>query len=178
MTASPAAVRAYCNKVWNRVQNNWDLATGKNHVILGVDVDSSGNVFGIKVSSQPRNADAEAKAQAALTKSQPLDALPTGLPSAHLTITFDSTADPHGDSNSGGSVRLEYHPGALPATPAPGNDNANAGSATPGAAAAGAAASQAAQPAASQATQPAASPATQPAAPPGTQPAGTAAPSQ
>jgi len=118
--ASPAQVRAYCGKLWNKIQNNWELATGKNHVIVSIDVDAGGNVFATKVSSTPQNADAEAKAQAAVTKSQPLEALPAGLPSAHLTVTFDSSSDPHGDATSNGSVRLEYHPGSTPgvATPA------------------------------------------------------------
>jgi hypothetical protein len=110
--ASRAQVGTFCNRLWNKIQNNWEFATGKNHVILGVDVDSSGNVIGIKVSSHPKNANAEARAQEALTKSQPLEALPAGLPSAHLTITFDSTADPHGDTSSNGRVDLQYIPGA------------------------------------------------------------------
>src|ERR1700679_3532492 len=36
---SSATVSGYCNRLWGKVQNNWDLPNGKNHVILGVDVD-------------------------------------------------------------------------------------------------------------------------------------------
>ncbi|MBS1994212.1 MAG: TonB C-terminal domain-containing protein [Cyanobacteria bacterium SZAS LIN-3] len=111
-SASPAAVNSYCNRLWMKIQNNWDLANGRNHVVLGVDVDSAGNVFSTQVSSQPKNAEAESKVQQALSKSQPLEALPSGLPSAHLTITFDSTSDPHGESSSGGKVSLRYDPNA------------------------------------------------------------------
>jgi len=110
VTASPGAITSYCNRLWSKVNNNWEFANGKNHVILTVDVDSGGNVFSTSASSQPKNPDAESKAQQALSKSQPLDALPTGLPSARLTITFDSTADPHGEASSSGYVSLRYDP--------------------------------------------------------------------
>lgn len=131
VTASPGAISAYCNRLWAKVNNNWDFATGKNHVVLTVDVDSAGNVFSTSASSVPKNADAESKAQQALSKSQPLDALPTGLPSARVTITFDSTADPHGESSSSGRVSLRYDPNNVPSTtssaPAEGAAPANSG---------------------------------------------------
>jgi hypothetical protein len=131
--ANSGAIRAYCNKTWGKINNNWEYANGRNHVILSVDLDQGGNVLNMHATSSPHNGDAEAKAQAALQRSQPLDLLPSGLPSAHLTITFDSTADPHGDSNSSGSVKLECNPNgassASSASPAPAGDPPSASSA-------------------------------------------------
>jgi hypothetical protein len=64
-------------------------------------------VESMQVASSPKSAEAEASAQAAFDKAKPLDALPTGMTKATVVVVFNSKSDPHGDSSSGGSVRLD-----------------------------------------------------------------------
>ena len=105
--ASRAAIEAYCGRVWSKVYGKWNLPDGDNHVTIVAQVSSDGSIGDISVTSSPKNGEAEAAAMTALDQSKPLDLLPTGMGAGKLTITFNSKADPHGDSSSGGSVRLD-----------------------------------------------------------------------
>ncbi len=101
------AGRDYSARLWNRILNQWDYPNGNNHVTLTATLAADGNVESVQLSSSPKSAEAEASAQSAFDKAKPLDALPKGMTSAKLTILFNSKSDPHGDSSSGGSVRLD-----------------------------------------------------------------------
>lgn len=105
--ASTESIRAYCSQVWGKLQNNWQLPDGNNHVTLSGPIDSDGSLGEISANSSPKNGDAEAAAMSALERSKPLNLLPKGMARGKITIIFDSKADPHGDSSSGGSVRLD-----------------------------------------------------------------------
>ena len=103
------AGQAYSARLWNRIMSggNWNYPDGTNHVTLTVVVLADGNVESMQVTSAPKSAEAEASAQAAFDKIKPLDALPTGMTKATVTVSFNSKSDPHGDSSAGGSVRLD-----------------------------------------------------------------------
>lgn len=104
---SKAAVESYCGHVWNKIYSKWILPDGNNHVTLTAEIGSDGSLGDISANSTPKNAEAEAAAMTALDQAKPLDLLPSGMNSGKLTINFNSKADPHGDSSSGGSVRLD-----------------------------------------------------------------------
>ena len=119
------AYNAYVNKLRNKVLNNWNLADGKNNVVLQATVGNDGAVSDIVLKSTPKNAKAEEAANAAFAQSQPLEPLPPGSAlSARLTLNFQSTADPHGDTSSNLSARIDpvvppkTQPAAAPATSA------------------------------------------------------------
>jgi hypothetical protein len=104
-TASAAAYNAYINTLRGRLANKWFLADGNNHVILAATIAADGSVTNLDLTSTPKNPAAEQAASDAFNGCQPLQALP-GTCAARLTLTFDSTADPHGDSTSklGGKI--------------------------------------------------------------------------
>jgi TonB family protein len=102
-----AAGQAYSARLWNRILSQWNYPDGSNHVTLSAVVVADGTVESLQVTSSPKSVEAEASAQAAFDKAKPLEALPTGMPKATVVITFNSKSDPHGDSSSGGSVRLD-----------------------------------------------------------------------
>ncbi|MBN8661228.1 MAG: TonB family protein [Candidatus Obscuribacter phosphatis] len=105
--ASQAAIRAYCNQTWSKIIGKWLLADGNNHVTITCEISSDGSLGDLSVTSSPKSAEAEAAAINALQESKPLNLLPSGMSRAKITIVFDSKADPHGDSSSSGSVRLD-----------------------------------------------------------------------
>lgn len=105
--ASQAAIRSYCNQTWSKIISKWLLADGNNHVTITSEVSSDGSLGDLAVTSSPKSAEAEAAAINALQESKPLNLLPSGMSRAKITIVFDSKADPHGDSSSSGSVRLD-----------------------------------------------------------------------
>lgn len=102
-----AAGQAYSARLWNRILSQWNYPDGNNHVTVTAVVIADGNVESMQVTSSPKSAEAEASAQAAFDKAKPLDALPTGMTKATVVVVFNSKSDPHGDSSSGGSVRLD-----------------------------------------------------------------------
>ncbi len=102
-----AAGQAYSARLWNRILGQWNYPDGNNNVTITAVVLADGNVESMQVSSSPKSAEAEASAQAAFDKAKPLEALPTGMTKATVSVVFNSKSDPHGDSSSGGSVRLD-----------------------------------------------------------------------
>lgn len=130
------AYNAYLGRLRGKVLQNWDFPAGKNHVVLQVTVNADGSSGEISLKSTPGNQAAEQAANAAFAQAQPLEPLPANsCPSAKITLTFDSTLDPHGDSSSNLSGRLDpiqppkLQPAAPQATPAQGAGEA----ASPGA---------------------------------------------
>lgn len=112
-----AAFNSYLNSLRAKLDKNWYVADGKNHVTLSADVAIDGTVTNLNITSSPSDTKAEQAASDAFNSSQPLQALPGGVQSIKLTLTFDSTADPHGDSSRqiGSKVDSVVLAGAKPA---------------------------------------------------------------
>lgn len=94
-----AAYTAYLARLRGKLLNNWNVPNGKNKVTLTTVVSADGSVGDISLSSIPKNAEGEIAGSEAFAKSQPLEAVPGG-GQVKLILTFESNADPHGDSNS------------------------------------------------------------------------------
>lgn len=105
--ASEAACKKYCDHLWQKLNNNWLVPEGVNNVTVTAILEKDGTPGEINATSSPKSADGEGAALTAFEKSKPLDLLPAGMNSGRVTIKFTSKADPHGDSTSGGSVRLD-----------------------------------------------------------------------
>lgn len=112
-----AANTAYLTRLRGKLLNNWNVPNGKNHVTLSTVLNADGSFGDIGLNSTPKNADAEIAGSEAFAKSQPLEALPAG-GQAKLVLTFESSADPHGDSNSNVYTQIMPLPGVKAATPA------------------------------------------------------------
>jgi TonB family protein len=114
--ALTAGFNAYLNTLRGKLDKNWYVADGKNHVTLTADVAADGTVTNLNLASSPSDTKAEQAASDAFNASQPLTSLPGGVQSVKLTLTFDSTADPHGDSsrNIGSKVDSVVLPGTKP----------------------------------------------------------------
>lgn len=97
--ALTASFNAYCDSLRNKLDKGWSVADGSNKVTVTADVDKDGSVTNLKISSNPTSTAAEQAASDAFNFAQPLTALPAGVQSIKLSLTFDSTADPHGDSS-------------------------------------------------------------------------------
>lgn len=87
----------YFNRLRLRVQNNWQVPDGKNAVVLTATVNSDGSTSDVVATGHPHDAQAEVSATEAFNKSLPLEALPSGVSSAKVTINFEYSYDPHGD---------------------------------------------------------------------------------
>lgn len=102
-----AALRPYCSRLWSKIANKWYLADGNNHVTLTAVVDGGGNVESVNLASSPKCAEAENSAQNAFEAVKPLESLPSGISKAKVVVSFNSKVDPHGDSSSNGSIKIE-----------------------------------------------------------------------
>jgi hypothetical protein len=102
-----APYNAYLNRLRGKVLATWAPAEGKNHVILQAVIGTDGSVSDLTLKSTPANTAAEEAANAAFAQAQPLEALPSNSPDARLTLTFDSTSDPHGDSSANLGTRMD-----------------------------------------------------------------------
>lgn len=92
-----AALTGYWNRLHSRLQNNWQVPDGKNTVVLTVNVASDGATSDVEVVGHPKDPQAEVSATEAFNKSLPMEALPSGVSSAKITINFEYSYDPHGD---------------------------------------------------------------------------------
>jgi hypothetical protein len=101
-----AAYNAYLGRLRAKILDKWMMADGKNHVVLTANVNQDGSVADMSVVSTPTCTPAEQAASDAFNQSQPLESLPGNM-GAKLTLTFDSTVDPHGDSTSNLGCRLD-----------------------------------------------------------------------
>jgi TonB family protein len=122
--ALQSAFNAYLDNVRNKIDKNWYVADGKNHVTLTMDLSADGSVTNLNITSSPSNTTAEQAASDAFNQAQPLGALPGGTQQIKLTLTFDSTADPHGDSNRSIGAKVDVPPpAAKPAESAPSTES-------------------------------------------------------
>ena len=94
-----AAYAGYLTRLRGKLLNNWNVPNGKNKVVLTTLVNADGTVGDVGLSSNPKNADGEIAGSEAFAKSQPLEPIPGG-GQVKLILTFESSADPHGDSSS------------------------------------------------------------------------------
>lgn len=95
-----AAINNYLSNLRDKLDQYWELADDRNRVTLTATVAADGVASYINVSSTPSNKAAEQAANEAFAKAQPMGGLPAGAGErVKLTITFESYADPHGDSN-------------------------------------------------------------------------------
>ncbi|GEM_PF-2326086 len=109
---------AYLTRLRAKVLPHWDFPAGRFHVVLVAEVNADGSVGQVKVTSSPASEAAQRAADAAFAQAQPLEPLPPqSPPRARVTISFDSSYDPHGDSQSSVSARMEplAPPGLQPA---------------------------------------------------------------
>ncbi len=101
-----AAFNNYANQMRQKMGAKWDYPSGNNHVTLTVTVAQDGGVNDFSLTSNPKNTEAEQKANDAFNSAQPLQPLPTGVSSAKLTINFNSQAD-QWDSKADIAVRID-----------------------------------------------------------------------
>jgi hypothetical protein len=116
-TKGTAANTAYLTRLRGKLLNNWDVPNGKNRVTLTTVVNADGSIGDVVLNSTPKNADAEISGSESFAKSQPLEALPAG-GQAKLILTFESSADPHGDSSSNVYTQIVPVPAVKVAAPA------------------------------------------------------------
>lgn len=91
-----------------RILNNWLLPDGNNAVVIEATISPSGDVLNTDTSKSKADAVAIAAASNAFEKAQPLGPLPPNYKSnCQIILTFTSDVDPHGDSRSHLTSRLE-----------------------------------------------------------------------
>jgi TonB family protein len=90
-----AAYNSYLNALRQRIDNQWYLADGNNHVTLTMTVSTDGSVTALEIASTPKNVEAEQTASDAFNKVQPLPGLPSGSNAIKMTLSFDSRASQH-----------------------------------------------------------------------------------
>lgn len=95
-----AALTGYWNRLRVRLQNNWQVPDGKNTVVLTANIASDGSSTDVSVEGHPKDSQAEVSATEAFNKTLPLEALPSGVGAARLTVNFEYQYDPHGDGYS------------------------------------------------------------------------------
>ncbi len=105
--ASSAQVNAYLNRLRSKLIGAWMLPDGNNHVTLTGNFNQDGLSDNLKASSSPKSSEAEDVAMQAFNKCMPLETMPAGMNNGKLTVDFVSNADPHGDSKSSISLRLD-----------------------------------------------------------------------
>lgn len=112
----------YFNRTRLRVQNNWQVPDGKNTVVLTANISADGSTSDVVATGHPHDGQAEVSATDAFNKSLPLEALPSGVSSAKITINFEYSYDPHGDGyhKVSGQITQTSAPSAQPTTPAEG----------------------------------------------------------
>lgn len=101
------ALNAYLARLRPKLANHWILADGKNHVEIKAVMHTDGSLSDVEVTSTPNNVLAEQSANEAFAASQPFEPLPSSVTKGRLSVIFDSSADPHGDSTSNINLRLE-----------------------------------------------------------------------
>lgn len=103
-----AACSSYLDRLRSKMDSNWYLPDGTNHVTIKATVGQNGSVDNVEISSSPKSESAEQAANEAFLKAQPLESLPSGSGErVKLVLDFNSFADPHGDSRRTISSRIE-----------------------------------------------------------------------
>jgi len=112
------AMEGYLSRLRVRLTNNWTVPDGKNVVVLEAVVDPAGATTDVSTARSKADSVALDSATIAFEKSHPLEHFPAGSNApGKLVITFTSTADPHGDSNSSIGLRIDPIPQAKGAAP-------------------------------------------------------------
>jgi len=115
--AMSQAMNGYLNRLRGKLQSFWLMSDGDNRVVVTIDVAPDGAVNGVKAESTPKCEPAEQSASDSVSKSEPFEALPSGLNQGAIVIlTFVSKVDPHGDSTSNILTRMDPHQPPKPAT--------------------------------------------------------------
>lgn len=103
-----AACSSYLDRLRSKMDSNWYLPDGTNHVTIKATVGQNGSVDNVEITSSPKSESAEQAANEAFLKAQPLESLPSGSGErVKLVLEFNSFADPHGDSRRTISSRIE-----------------------------------------------------------------------
>lgn len=101
-------INGYLSRLRERLDQNWELPDGKNKVTITATVNADGSTSDVGATSAPSNQSAEQAANEAFAKVQPLEAMPASAGErVKLSVTFDSFADPHGDTNRNISTRMD-----------------------------------------------------------------------
>lgn len=104
-----AVINNYLARLRDKIDQNWELADGSNFVTLTMTLGPDAVANDLTTSSTPSNPKAEQAANEAFAKAQPFDPLPASAgEKVKLKITFESFADPHGDSNR--SIKTQMDP--------------------------------------------------------------------
>jgi TonB family protein len=91
-----------------RVLNNWLLPDGNNVVVLVATVNAQGDVTDVSTSESKADPLAIEAARNAFEKAQPLGRPPSRYAGdCKITLTFTSKVDPHGDSTSDLTSRID-----------------------------------------------------------------------
>lgn len=110
-----AALSGYWNRLRVRLQNNWQVPDGKNNVVLTANISSDGSSSDVVATGHPKDAQAEVSATEAFNKSLPLEALPSGVSAAAISVDFEYEYDPHGDGHHKVSGSIRQTGGPAPA---------------------------------------------------------------
>ncbi|MDZ4836708.1 MAG: TonB C-terminal domain-containing protein [Candidatus Melainabacteria bacterium] len=103
-----AEINSYLTRMREKLDQSWELPDGKNKVTITATVNADGSTADSSASSAPANAQAEQAANEAFAKVQPLEAMPGSAGArVKLSVTFDSFADPHGDTSRNISTRMD-----------------------------------------------------------------------
>jgi TonB family protein len=106
-----SAYDSYLNGLRQRMDKEWYLVDGNNHVSLTMTVATDGSVTELDINSSPKNTQAEQAASDAFNKVQPLPSLPSGSGNVRMTLSFDSKASQH-DNERHLSGRIDSMPTA------------------------------------------------------------------
>ena len=107
-----SALSGYWNRLRVRLQNNWMVPDGKNTVVLTANISGDGSSSDVLATGHPKDAQAEVSATEAFNKSLPLEALPSGVSAAKITVNFEYEYDPHGDGHHKVSGQIQQTGGA------------------------------------------------------------------
>ncbi len=118
--ANSAELNNYANQIRQKMAGSWNYPPGNNKVTLKVEVATDGSVSNMNLDSNPKNSEAEQKANDAFNAAQPLPALPSGVSGARITCQFDSNADQWGGK---ANVAVKIDP--LKSAAAPSSDSNN-----------------------------------------------------
>jgi hypothetical protein len=107
-TISDQASQVFLGNLRARILHNWLAPDGKNTVVIEATVSPEGVVLSSTTAASQADSLAIAAATTAFEKAQPLGHLPAGYNSnCKITLTFASTVDPHGDSTSNLTSRID-----------------------------------------------------------------------
>lgn len=100
--------QAFLGNLRGRILNNWLLPDGKNVVVLEAIVSPEGDAVEVTTSNSKADDLAIEAAKSAFEKSKPLGQLPRQYHGqCRIVLTFTTNVDPHGDSNSDLTSRIE-----------------------------------------------------------------------